>query len=193
MIYLDPRGLRKYDHAKLHQFSHVQEQGRAPATSSIPRIEGAAREARLRQHLRDALHLGHDGQAQGRGAVEPQHHRDRAASSNSTSCARRRGPGLSADGLGGRFHLLDRAGLLDRLLRELPRKRRHDDDRPARDRADLLLCPAAGVRDAADQRDDPDGGRRPVQEVAVRRTSWSMRARSARNPADGKPVGAGTG
>ncbi|WP_338549391.1 AMP-binding protein [Roseovarius phycicola] len=29
MIYVDPRGLRKYDHHKLHEFSHVQEQGRA--------------------------------------------------------------------------------------------------------------------------------------------------------------------
>ena len=29
MIYIDPRGLRKYDHRKLHQFSHVQDQGRA--------------------------------------------------------------------------------------------------------------------------------------------------------------------
>ncbi|WP_306113105.1 MULTISPECIES: AMP-binding protein [unclassified Roseovarius] len=29
MIYVDPRGLRKYDHHKLHEFSHVQNQGRA--------------------------------------------------------------------------------------------------------------------------------------------------------------------
>ncbi|MBW4706457.1 AMP-binding protein [Roseobacter sp. YSTF-M11] len=29
MIYLDPRGLRKYDHSKLHQYAHVQEAGRA--------------------------------------------------------------------------------------------------------------------------------------------------------------------
>lgn len=29
MIYVDPRGLRKYDHHKLHEFSHVQKQGRA--------------------------------------------------------------------------------------------------------------------------------------------------------------------
>ncbi|MDE4132432.1 AMP-binding protein [Phaeobacter sp. QD34_3] len=29
MIYLDPRGMRKYDHHTLHQYSHVQEQGRA--------------------------------------------------------------------------------------------------------------------------------------------------------------------
>ena len=29
MIYLDPRGLRKYDHSKLHQYSHIQDVGRA--------------------------------------------------------------------------------------------------------------------------------------------------------------------
>jgi long-chain acyl-CoA synthetase len=29
MIYLDPRGLRKYDHHTLHEYSHVQNQGRA--------------------------------------------------------------------------------------------------------------------------------------------------------------------
>ena len=29
LIYLDPRGLRKYDHSHLHEFSHVQAQGRA--------------------------------------------------------------------------------------------------------------------------------------------------------------------
>ncbi|MDO6523121.1 AMP-binding protein [Shimia thalassica] len=29
MIYIDPRGMRKYDHHSLHQYSHVQDQGRA--------------------------------------------------------------------------------------------------------------------------------------------------------------------
>ncbi|MFD3188772.1 AMP-binding protein [Sedimentitalea sp. HM32M-2] len=29
LIYLDPRGLRKYDHSHLHEYSHVQDQGRA--------------------------------------------------------------------------------------------------------------------------------------------------------------------
>ncbi len=29
MIYLDPRGMRKYDHSKLHQFSALQDQGRS--------------------------------------------------------------------------------------------------------------------------------------------------------------------
>ena len=34
MIYADPRGLRKYNHARLHQFSVVQDQGRA-ATDAV--------------------------------------------------------------------------------------------------------------------------------------------------------------
>ncbi len=29
LIYLDPRGLRKYDHSTLHEYAHVQDQGRA--------------------------------------------------------------------------------------------------------------------------------------------------------------------
>ncbi len=29
LIYLDPRGMRKYDHTRLHEYSHVQAQGRA--------------------------------------------------------------------------------------------------------------------------------------------------------------------
>ncbi|MEM6310468.1 MAG: AMP-binding protein [Pseudomonadota bacterium] len=29
MIYLDPRGLRKYDHSRLHQYAHLQERGAA--------------------------------------------------------------------------------------------------------------------------------------------------------------------
>ncbi len=29
MLYVDPRGMRKYDHRRLHEFSHVQNQGRA--------------------------------------------------------------------------------------------------------------------------------------------------------------------
>jgi long-chain acyl-CoA synthetase len=45
MIYLDPRGLRKYDHHKLHQFSHVQEQGRAARDEFTPDLE--ARRAKL--------------------------------------------------------------------------------------------------------------------------------------------------
>lgn len=39
MIYLDPRGLRKYDHSRLHQFSHVQEQGHAARDELTPELE----------------------------------------------------------------------------------------------------------------------------------------------------------
>lgn len=45
MIYLDPRGLRKYDHSHLHQFSHVQNQGRAAHDEFIKELE--ARTAKL--------------------------------------------------------------------------------------------------------------------------------------------------
>ena len=39
MIYLDPRGLRKYDHSRLHQFSHVQDQGRAARDELTPELQ----------------------------------------------------------------------------------------------------------------------------------------------------------
>ena len=39
MIYLDPRGLRKYDHSKLHQYSHVQDVGRAKRDELMPEME----------------------------------------------------------------------------------------------------------------------------------------------------------
>ncbi|MEQ3708711.1 MAG: AMP-binding protein [Tateyamaria sp.] len=45
MIYLDPRGLRKYDHSKLHQYSHVQDAGRAKRDELAP--EMARRIAKL--------------------------------------------------------------------------------------------------------------------------------------------------
>ena len=39
IIYIDPRGLRKYDHSRLHQFSHVQNQGRAADEELLPELE----------------------------------------------------------------------------------------------------------------------------------------------------------
>lgn len=38
MIYLDPRGLRKYDHSRLHEFSHVMAQGRAAHDELTPEL-----------------------------------------------------------------------------------------------------------------------------------------------------------
>ncbi|MEX5598457.1 AMP-binding protein [Pseudophaeobacter sp. C1-32P7] len=45
VIYLDPRGMRKYDHHALHQYSHVQELGRAAYDEWIPDLK--ARKAKL--------------------------------------------------------------------------------------------------------------------------------------------------
>ncbi|WP_020043580.1 AMP-binding protein [Salipiger mucosus] len=39
MIYVDPRGMRKYDHRTLHEFSHVQEQGRAARDEFMAELE----------------------------------------------------------------------------------------------------------------------------------------------------------
>ncbi|QFT97650.1 Long-chain-fatty-acid--CoA ligase FadD15 [Roseovarius sp. THAF8] len=44
MIYVDPRGLRKYDHGKLHPFTEVQEQGRAAKDTLMSELK-ARREA----------------------------------------------------------------------------------------------------------------------------------------------------
>ncbi|GFE49081.1 long-chain-fatty-acid--CoA ligase [Roseobacter cerasinus] len=45
MIYLDPRGLRKYDHSRLHQYSHIQDVGRAKRDELLGQLD--ARQARL--------------------------------------------------------------------------------------------------------------------------------------------------
>ena len=45
MLYLDARGLRKYDHARLHQYSHVQDAGRAKRDELLPEI--TSRQAKL--------------------------------------------------------------------------------------------------------------------------------------------------
>ena len=39
MIYVDPRGLRKYDHTRLHELSHVQAQGRAARDEFIAELD----------------------------------------------------------------------------------------------------------------------------------------------------------
>jgi long-chain acyl-CoA synthetase len=39
MIYVDPRGMRKYDHTQLHEFSHVQEQGFAARDELTPELD----------------------------------------------------------------------------------------------------------------------------------------------------------
>lgn len=45
IVYVDPRGLRKYDHRKLHEYSHIQNQGRAAYDELIEDFK--ARRAKL--------------------------------------------------------------------------------------------------------------------------------------------------
>ncbi len=78
IVYLDPRGLRNYDHARLHGYAEVQARGQGGGGGGAGAAAGAGGGAGRRGHLRDALHLGDDGAAEGGGAVEPQHHRDGA-------------------------------------------------------------------------------------------------------------------
>ena len=39
LIYLDPRGLRKYDHSKLHSFTGIQDRGRAAKDRLMPELQ----------------------------------------------------------------------------------------------------------------------------------------------------------
>lgn len=45
VVYVDPRGLRKYDHTTLHEFSHIQAQGRAARDELIGELQ--SRKAQL--------------------------------------------------------------------------------------------------------------------------------------------------
>ena len=109
---------------------------------------------------RDVLHLGHDGQPEGRGARLRQPDRGgRRGRGDGSADLEGGGAGLPADGVDRPEHLLVHAVDGVRLHRELPgvgddRVRGH-----AGDRADLLLCAAARARSPAHPGDDPDGGR----------------------------------
>ena len=132
MIYVDQRGLRKYDHHKLHTFTGVQDQGRAAYWEFIEDLK-ARREKLDYDSVCVMLYTsGTTGKPKGvvlsnRNIIEA----SRSSAEFDKLSRGRRGAGLSADGLGGRFHLFDRSGLLVRLLRELPGIRGHDADRPA--------------------------------------------------------------
>ena len=45
LIYLDPRGMRKYDHTTLHDYAHIQDLGRAAKDELTPELD--RRRARL--------------------------------------------------------------------------------------------------------------------------------------------------
>ena len=103
---------------------------------------------------------------------------------------RRQHPVLPADGVGRRPPVLVRAVAGRRLHDQLPRVGRHGDDRPARDRADVLLRAAARVREPADAGDDPHGGRERDQALRCSSYFIGVARRCGAEILDGKPVGA---
>ena len=62
IVYLDPRGLRNYDHARLHRYTEVQDRGARGGRRGAARADrGAGRGG----HLCDALHLRDHRAAEG--------------------------------------------------------------------------------------------------------------------------------
>jgi hypothetical protein len=104
--------------------------------------------------VRDALHLRHHGQAQGRlpdprEPSSPPRKAERQASIKLTDRGRTSFPTCRWPGSATTCFPMRRR-MVGRLHHQLPRVGRHGDDRPARDRPDLLLRPAARVRKPAD-------------------------------------------
>ena len=168
LVYLDPKGLRRYDKDRLHSFKQLQIDGRADEAALKPELK------RRREAVGGATPCvilytsGTTGRPKG---VVLSHANIIAASKASCEfdslTPRRHRPRLPSNGLGRGFHLFDRAGLLDGLLRELPRVGGYDDGRSAGNRPDVFLCPAAHIRDAADQGEYSNGGREPTETMAV--------------------------
>ncbi len=157
-----------------------------PRESRLVRRAGRARATRRR--VRHALHVRHDGKAEGRAPDARRIHRRRAGRVRVRPPHRRRQhPVVPADGVGGRSSLLDGAVDGRGLHDQLPRVRRHRDDRPARDRPHLLLRAAARVREPAHAGDDPDGGCERNQARAVPSLHGS-RAQVRRRDTRGKGV-----
>jgi hypothetical protein len=149
------------------------------ATTPIPRRRD--RQGQPRRRRRDAVHLGHHRQAEGRlpDPRAPSSRRRSGGCELRPARPRRRHPLLPADGLGGRPPVLLRPGAGGRLHHQLPGIGRDGDDRPARDRPDLLLRAAARVREPADAGDDPHGGRRRRSSATCSITSWTWRGAAA--------------
>ena len=133
------RGLRDYDHGRLHSFAHVQELGRqrsprtpGPTGRVARRHRGAAR-ARTSRH---PLHLGHHRPAQGRDADLRQHRRSRPATatpSTSSDETRRCSPICRWPG-SATTSSPTRSPIVGGLLRQLPREPGDRHRGPARDR-----------------------------------------------------------
>ncbi len=166
--YDDPRGLRNYDEPGLAALDALIEAGQAFDAAHAGFFDAEVAQGAAAGRGGDVLHQRHHRQPQGRGAhalhaARPRRRRRPLRQAR----PHRGGAGLPAAGLDRPEHLQLCAVAGLRLCRQLPGVGRDGDDRPQGDRPHLLLRAAAGLRGPADQRDDPHGGRRQHQEVAV--------------------------
>ncbi len=181
IYYDDPRGLRNYD--DVLSFDRLQEIGR-----EFDRAHPGFFDAEVAKGTPDDVSVmlytsGTTGKPKG---VCQTHRAFIAAAKGGVAFdhldGRREHPVVPADGVGRRPPVLVRAGDGRRLHDQLPRIRRHGDDRHARDRADLLLRAAARVREPAHAGDDPDGGRQRASSAGSSTTSWRRQALRRRDP-----------
>ena len=161
-IYDDPRGLRHYDEPCSTATTKLQARGRALRRGSSRTSSRAKSRKGVRGDVAVMLYTsGTTGKPKG---VVPTHrhiHRRRAGRLRVRQARRADDSVLSYLPMAWvGDHLFSYAqALCRRLLRQLPGVRRHGDDRPARDRADLFLRAAARLREPAHAGDDPHGGR----------------------------------
>ena len=176
VIYDDPRGMSHYRYDWLLSFAEVQELGRRFAPAHPGAFEAAIEQGPAEDGLH-LLHLGHDGQPQGRRAHAHQRPRDRRDPRRRGHPRRRRLARLPAHGLGRRRFLHAGPEPLRGLHLQLPGE---PGDRAAR-------SPGAGphgraraashLGEHADRGPGP-GGRRPRdQAVGVRALPAGRRAR----------------
>ena len=185
--------------AQLRRRDELRRAARRSAASSTARIRASSTrevaQGRPDDVVDHALHLGHHRQAQGRAPdARARSSPRRAAAASSTSST----PDDSV------LSYLPMAWVGDHLFsyaqwlvagftHQLPRVGRHGDDRPARDRPDLLLRAAARVREPADAGDDPHGGRERASSAGCSATSSAVARRcGAEHPRRQAGVGSAT-
>jgi len=166
ILYVDRRGLRHY--TDLESYADVQARG-AKLLAAVP--DTVSSEAAKGSGGDDAIMLYTSGTTgRPKGAVLSYDNLVWAAKAGATfrrARGRRRATVVSADGLGRRPHLLLRAGLRCRAGGQLSGIGVDGDDRPARDRPDLLLCAAARAGEPDHPGHHPDGGCRAAEAPPV--------------------------
>ena len=171
VIFEEERGLSTYDPARLHSFEHVQKLGREEMRSNAGAAGWWLDEIAKGKGSDVSVMLYTSGTTGRPKGVMLTHDNIVLSAQNANALRqlhpRRHDARLSADGLGRRPHLLLWPIHCRRHLRGLPGRPRDDCRGPARDRPDLVLCPAARVREPAHPDHGAHGGRGLAQEAHV--------------------------